>query len=148
SKAKDLMSPSNKGEGTKIAQAAKDLNVTSVTIRRYLAEFNIATTTDENGVKVLPPGSMDELNEVRRLKEEGLTNPKVLEILEENRSKSPAKAKGGKTAKASSKASRVVAEPEEEAEEEEEKEAKPYARRVTKGAPAARGKASKQVEEP
>ena len=76
-----------KVEGTKIAQAAKDLNVTSVTIRRYLIEFNIPTMSDENGIKVLPPQAMEELKEVRRLKEDGLTNPKVLEFLEELRSK-------------------------------------------------------------
>ena len=77
----------SKVEGTKIAQAAKDLNVTSVTIRRYLIEFNIPTTSDENGIKVLPPQAMEELKEVRRLKEDGLTNPKVLEFLEELRTK-------------------------------------------------------------
>src|SRR5271154_3911429 len=83
------MRQTSKVEGTKIAQAAKDLNVTSVTIRRYLSEFNIETTTDENGVKVLPSNSMEELQEIRRLKEEGLTNPKVMETLEENRAKQP-----------------------------------------------------------
>jgi DNA-binding transcriptional MerR regulator len=76
-----------KVEGTKIAQAAKDLNVTSVTIRRYLTEFNIETTADDNGIKVLPNIALEELKEVRRLKEEGLTNPRVLEILEEYRAK-------------------------------------------------------------
>jgi DNA-binding transcriptional MerR regulator len=81
------MRQNSKVEGTKIAQAAKDLNVTSVTIRRYLIEFNIPTTSDENGIKVLPPQAMSELQEVRRLKEEGLTNPKVLEFLEELRTK-------------------------------------------------------------
>lgn len=94
------MSQSTSGEGTKIAQAAKDLNVTSVTIRRYLSEFNIDTTSDENGVKVLPPRSIEELKEVRRLKEEGLTNPKVMEFLEDLRSQEPAskpKAKGRST---------------------------------------------------
>jgi DNA-binding transcriptional MerR regulator len=79
------MGQRTKVEGTKIAQAAKDLNVTSVTIRRYLAEFNIKTATDENGIKVLPRTAMVELSEIRRLKEEGLTNPKVLEILAEKR---------------------------------------------------------------
>lgn len=83
------MSRTLKGEGVKIAQAAKDLNVTSVTIRRYLTEFDIETTTDDNGVKVLPPSSMEELKEIRRLKEDGLTNPKVLETLTESRSSSP-----------------------------------------------------------
>lgn len=79
------MRQTSKVEGTKIAQAAKDLNVTSVTIRRYLTEFSIETTTDENGIKVLPDIALEELKEVRRLKEEGLTNPKVMEILEERR---------------------------------------------------------------
>lgn len=80
------MRQTSKVEGTKIAQAAKDLNVTSVTIRRYLTEFGIDTTSDDNGIKVLPDIAMEELKEVRRLKEEGLTNPKVMEILEEKRS--------------------------------------------------------------
>lgn len=79
------MRQNNKVEGTKIAQAAKDLNVTSVTIRRYISEFNIATTADENGIKVLPPQAMDELQEIRRLKEDGNSNAKVLEQLEEKR---------------------------------------------------------------
>ncbi len=81
------MRQKKQGEGTKIAQAAKELNVTSVTIRRYITEFNIETTADENGIKVLPPHAMEELYEIRRLKEEGLTNPKVMEHLEERRSK-------------------------------------------------------------
>jgi len=70
------MSRNKQADGTKIAQAAKDLNVTSVTIRRYLTEFNIETMSDENGIKVLPAQAMDELQEVRRLKEDGMTNPK------------------------------------------------------------------------
>lgn len=82
-----------KGEGTKIAQAAKELGVTSVTIRRYITEFNIETSTDENGIKVLPGQAMEELQEIRKLKEDGLTNPKVLEILEESRAKASEKAK-------------------------------------------------------
>ncbi|MBI4533217.1 MAG: MerR family transcriptional regulator [Candidatus Melainabacteria bacterium] len=88
------MRQSTSGSGTKIAQAAQELNVTSVTIRRYIAEFNIETSADENGVKVLPKLAMEELKEIRRLKEEGLTNPKVMELLEEQRTKQkPAKAK-------------------------------------------------------
>src|ERR1700737_2064901 len=94
------MRQSSKVEGTKIAQAAKDLNVTSVTIRRYLTEFNIETTSDENGIKVLPDQAMEELKEIRRLKEEGLTNPKVLEILEESRSKPKEKSEPKGRAKA------------------------------------------------
>src|SRR5271168_4931938 len=116
------MGQRTKVEGTKIAQAAKDLNVTSVTIRRYLSEFNIATTTDENGVKVLPSDSIEELQEIRRLKEEGLTNPKVMEILEENRTKQPAakgKAKEPPAAKAPTRAARVQVEDEEGEEQEE-----------------------------
>lgn len=81
------MRQKNKGEGTKIAQAAKELGVTSVTIRRYITEFNIETTADENGIKVLPKQAMEELYLIRKHKEDGLTNPKVLEILEESRSK-------------------------------------------------------------
>ena len=109
------MSRNAKVEGTKIAQAAKDLNVTSVTIRRYITEFNIETTSDENGIKVLPDVAMEELQKIRELKEEGLTNPQVLEKLEEMRSsdRKPAKSK----AKAKP-ASRAKAEPEEEEEEE------------------------------
>ncbi len=72
-------------EGTKIAQAAKDLNVTTVTIRRYVTEFNIKTATDENGIKVLPPKALEELLSVRQLKEEGLTNAQVLDMLAEKR---------------------------------------------------------------
>ncbi len=83
------MSKTSPSEGTKIAQAAKELNVTSVTIRRYLSEFNIETTTDENGVKVLPESAMEELQIIRQLKEDGLTNPKVLEELEERRARQP-----------------------------------------------------------
>ncbi len=79
------MGQRTKVEGTKIAQVAKDLNVTSVTIRRYLAEFHIRTASDENGIKVLPPAALEELLEVRRLKEEGLSNPEVLEILAQKR---------------------------------------------------------------
>ncbi|MDZ4832983.1 MAG: MerR family transcriptional regulator [Candidatus Melainabacteria bacterium] len=81
------MRKTTKVTGTKIAQAAKDLNVTSVTIRRYISEFGIETTTDENGIKVLPDAAMSELQEVRRLKEDGNTNPQVLEFLEETRAK-------------------------------------------------------------
>ncbi|MCC7527570.1 MAG: MerR family transcriptional regulator [Candidatus Melainabacteria bacterium] len=132
------MSRNAKVEGTKIAQAAKDLNVTSVTIRRYITEFNIETTSDENGIKVLPDMAMEELQKIRELKEEGLTNPQVLEKLEEMRSsdRKPAKAKA--KAKAATKAK---PEPEIEAEEEEkpaarvkekEKETKRPVKRVTK----------------
>ncbi|HEY9734182.1 MAG TPA: MerR family transcriptional regulator [Drouetiella sp.] len=98
------MSRTPKVEGTKIAQAAKDLNVTSVTIRRYLTEFNIETTSDENGIKVLPDQAMEELKEIRKLKEDGLTNPKVLEILEELRSKPKEKSEPKSRAKAVKKA--------------------------------------------
>lgn len=118
------MSRNAKVEGTKIAQAAKDLNVTSVTIRRYITEFNIETTADENGIKVLPDVAMEELQKIRELKEEGLTNPQVLEKLEEMRTsdRKPAKAKAkGKAA--------PKAKPEPEIEEEEEEE-KPAARSV------------------
>jgi DNA-binding transcriptional MerR regulator len=133
-----------KGEGTKIAQAAKELGVTSVTIRRYITEFNIETTADENGIKVLPGQAMAELQEIRKLKEDGLTNPKVLEILEELRAKAADKAKGKEKAEPTTTAKRVtrkvqeaapaasrrkavarpepVEEPEEETEEEEPEE--------------------------
>src|ERR1700679_2965907 len=100
----------SKVEGTKIAQAAKDLNVTSVTIRRYLSEFSIETTTDENGIKVLPDQAMEELKTVRRLKEDGLTNPKVMEMLEESRVKRPStpKAKAKESAPSRVAKSKVV----------------------------------------
>jgi DNA-binding transcriptional MerR regulator len=139
------MSRTSKGEGTKIAQAAKELDVTSVTIRRYLSEFNIETTTDENGVKVLPPQSMDELQEIRRLKEEGMTNPQVLEYLEGQRVKSSSKSKSA--AKADKKEEKVakpratkVAPKVEEPEEEEAPPARtrPAARRIER--PVGKGK--------
>jgi len=114
---------SSKGEGTKIAQAAKDLNVTSVTIRRYISEFNIETTSDENGIKVLPENAMEELHEIRKLKEDGLTNPKVLEILEERRSKPEKKTKEKPEAKKT--AAKRVAEPKPEAPPKKEAKAKP-----------------------
>jgi DNA-binding transcriptional MerR regulator len=146
------MSRNKQADGTKIAQAAKDLNVTSVTIRRYLTEFNIETMSDENGIKVLPAQAMDELQEVRRLKEDGMTNPKVMEFLEERRTKSGGDAKAEKP-KARAKAKVVESKPitskarkvEEVEEEEDEEEVapvrkvaaakpvkKPTARRVTK----------------
>jgi len=130
------MRQSGKPEGTKIAQAAKDLNVTSVTIRRYLTEFNIETTADENGIKVLPDQAMEELKEIRRLKEDGLTNPKVMEILEENRAKPKTeKAEAKPVRKAKPTATRItkaakVAEVEEE--EVEEEAPKPEKRRATR----------------
>ncbi|HEY9773975.1 MAG TPA: MerR family transcriptional regulator [Planktothrix sp.] len=130
------MSRSPKVEGTKIAQAAKDLNVTSVTIRRYIQEFEIETTADENGIKVLPQQAMAELQEIRRLKEDGLTNPKVMEFLEDFRKRKPAekaepKAKGRKKAAEPTKAR--LEEREEEPEEAPAKQTKrPAARRVTK----------------
>lgn len=122
----------SKVEGTKIAQAAKDLNVTSVTIRRYIQEFNIETATDENGIKVLPGQALEELQEIRRLKEDGLTNPKVLEHLEEMRAgksekpKAKAKAKAKPVSKAKAKVAIEVEEVElDEVEEEEEPVRKP-----------------------
>ncbi|CAN5605055.1 hypothetical protein BH10CYA1_BH10CYA1_11820 [soil metagenome] len=142
------MSRTPKVEGTKIAQAAKDLNVTSVTIRRYLTEFNIETTSDENGIKVLPDQAMEELKEIRKLKEDGLTNPKVLEILEENRAKPKEKAEPKSRAKVVKKVEPVKATKEKEVvakapvieAEEEEAEApkvRKTARRVAKVEPEA-----------
>ena len=73
-------------EGVKIAEAAQELEVTSVTVRRYITEFNIETLTDKNGVKVLPKHAMDELREVRRLKDkDGYNNAQVLEMLDKFR---------------------------------------------------------------
>ncbi len=112
------MRQTSKVEGTKIAQAAKDLNVTSVTIRRYLSEFNIETTTDENGIKVLPDQAMEELKTVRRLKEDGLTNPKVMEMLEESRVKRPSAPKAKKES-ASARSSKAKVVEVEDVEEEE-----------------------------
>jgi DNA-binding transcriptional MerR regulator len=123
------MSRTPKVEGTKIAQAAKDLNVTSVTIRRYLTEFNIETTSDENGIKVLPDQAMEELKEIRKLKEDGLTNPKVLEILEELRSKPKEKSEPKSRAKAVKKAEPKAAKEKEAAKapvvEEDDEEVEP-----------------------
>lgn len=113
-------------EGTKIAQAAKELNVTSVTIRRYIAEFDIETETDENGIKVLPEAAINELQEIRKLKEEGTTNPQVMERLEELRSARGA-VKKPKKVKEEADSDEIV-----EADAEEEKP-KRRARRVVKG---------------
>lgn len=125
-----------KGEGTKIAQAAKELGVTSVTIRRYLTEFDIETTADENGIKVLPAQAMEELCEIRKLKEEGLTNPKVLEILEEMRLKGADKSKSKEKDKEKDK-------------EKEKEKAEPAARRVARKtqetAPAAKRKVTRKA---
>ena len=123
------MSRSAKGEGTKIAQAAKDLNVTSVTIRRYISEFNIDTTSDENGIKVLPKNAMEELHEIRRLKDEGMTNPQVLETLEERRSKPEKKSK---TEAKKTTAKRVESKPESKPEAPAKKETKTAAKPVRK----------------
>lgn len=111
------MPPKNKGEGVKIAQAAKELNVTSVTIRRYITEFNIETTSDENGIKVLPAAAMDELQEIRRLKEDGLTNPQVTEALEKRRTSGRASGAG------------------KDKEKEKEKETKKAVRKVVESQP-------------
>ena len=118
-----------KGEGTKIAQAAKSLGVTSVTIRRYITEFNIETTSDENGIKVLPSQAMEELQEIRKLKEDGLTNPKVLEILEESRAKAADKAKAKDKPAAATPVRRAT-------------------RKILEAPPAARRKSAAQQEPP
>jgi DNA-binding transcriptional MerR regulator len=158
------MRKTTKVTGTKIAQAAKDLNVTSVTIRRYISEFGIDTTTDENGIKVLPDGAMDELQEVRRLKEEGNTNPQVLEFLEERRSRGgdekadakPEKEKPKATrAKPAAKKEKEVApaaadDDEEDAPEvadEEEAEEAPQARQARRRPPAKKEKAKESEEQ-
>lgn len=145
------MSKTSSSEGTKIAQAAKELNVTSVTIRRYLSEFNIETSTDENGVKVLPESAMEELQVIRQLKEDGLTNPKVLEHLEERRAQpQPARARGKdkpKGRETAQKASARTAEREEETGETEEPAEQP-ARRPGRQPSAARAAAAKVQAEP
>lgn len=130
-----------KGEGTKIAQAAKELGVTSVTIRRYITEFDIETTADENGIKVLPSQAMEELQEIRKLKEEGLTNPKVLEILEEARAKSAEKPKSKEKDKDKDK------EKEEKKEKEKEKP-EPVAKRATRKVEAPIVRRKVVLEEP
>lgn len=135
------MPPKNKGEGTKIAQAAKDLNVTSVTIRRYIAEFDIPTTADENGIKVLPSEAMEELHLIRQLKEDGLTNPKVLEELETHRKSA---SKSGKAEKKtdSKKASTKAAAAEKVEPEKVEVKEPPAKKRAT----ATRGRRVKEEE--
>jgi DNA-binding transcriptional MerR regulator len=131
------------GEGTKIAQAAKELNVTSVTIRRYISEFNIDTTTDDNGVKVLPGAAMEELREIRKLKDEGLTNPRVLEILEERRAKQPReKGKAKEKAPAAEAAPKSrSAQPVEDVDEDEEEASE---RRPAKRSPRAAAHKAKE----
>jgi DNA-binding transcriptional MerR regulator len=136
------MRQTSKVEGTKIAQAAKDFNVTSMTIRRYLSKFNIDTTTDENGIKVLPDIAMEELKEVRKLKDDGLTDPKILEILEERRSNQGKSGSASAQAKAGGSKSRSGAKAkaheedegdsltQDEAEEEKESEKRRGGRRA------------------
>lgn len=162
------MRQKKQGEGTKIAQAAKELNVTSVTIRRYITEFNIETTADENGIKVLPPHAMEELYEIRRLKEEGLTNPKVMEHLEERRSKPAAEPKTKAKEKVADAptprratrktdavpAAKPARKPVVEVEEEEEEEAAPepekppvVAARVTAPEPVAESEEDEEDED-
>src|SRR5580658_2023042 len=146
------MSRSPKVEGTKIAQAAKDLNVTSVTIRRYIQEFEIETTADENGIKVLPPQAMAELQEIRRLKEDGLTNPKVMEFLEDFRKRKPAE-KAEPKAKATKKKAAEPTKAREREEREEEREEEPPAKQPAKRPTARRvskpeQEAPEEVEEP
>lgn len=150
------MRQSSKVQGTKIAQAAKDLNVTSVTIRRYITEFEIPTTTDSNGIKVLPDTALEELQEVRRLKEEGYTNPKVMEFLEEMRAKSGSgssdkadKKKSTAKPKKETKSSRSKAEDIEEENEEEaevEVEVKPKASRKVE-TPASESQETQESED-
>lgn len=116
------MSKTSSTEGTKIAQAAKELNVTSVTIRRYIAEFDIETETDENGIKVLPEAAITELQEIRKLKEDGTSNPQVMERLEELRTERGAVKKPKSKAKVEDETSEDA--PDSESEGEEEKPAR------------------------
>jgi hypothetical protein len=99
---------------------------------------------------------MEELFEIRRLKEEGLTNPKVLEYLEEQRAKrksggsSAAAEKGKGKGRRGAKAAAVVEEVEED--EEEEEEVRPAKKATRSGGKTAerRGKrvqAAEEVEE-
>ena len=142
----------SKVEGTKIAQAAKDLNVTSVTIRRYIQEFNIDTATDENGIKVLPAQALIELQEIRKLKEDGLTNPQVLESLDELRQgKGDAKTSKAKPkAKVKAKAKDKDVEAEIDEQDDQEQEETPKAARSkakVRGKSALRGKKGKAARE-
>lgn len=142
----------SKVEGTKIAQAAKDLNVTSVTIRRYIQEFEIETATDENGIKVLPAQALEELQEIRKLKEDGLTNPKVMEQLEEMRSGKPdekpskAKPRGKATKVVTSKAKKAVVEVDDE-EAEEEEEVKPEPARKVRATKVIKAQPKEDIDE-
>ena len=140
------MRQKNKGEGTKIAQAAKELGVTSVTIRRYITEFNIETTADENGIKVLPQQAMDELSEIRKYKEDGMTNPKVMEMLEEARAKGPSDkpAKKEKVEKAEKAEKPAKAEKVEKEKEKDKPEPRKAMRKVVAepAAPVSRSKSS------
>ena len=143
----------SKVEGTKIAQAAKDLNVTSVTIRRYIQEFEIETATDENGIKVLPVQALSELQEIRKLKEDGMTNPKVMEHLEEMRSKpakpekeSKVKAKATRVVKPTAKSkAKAVVEDDDDEDEEEEAAPPPKVAAKVKEAPKAKGKVAREA---
>lgn len=140
----------SKVEGTKIAQAAKDLNVTSVTIRRYIQEFNIDTATDENGIKVLPAQALIELQEIRKLKEDGLTNPQVLESLDELRQgKGDAKTSKAKPkAKVKAKAKDAEAEIDEQDDQEQEESPKlARSKAKVRGKSALRGKKGKAARE-
>lgn len=142
----------SKVEGTKIAQAAKDLNVTSVTIRRYIQEFNIDTATDENGIKVLPAQALIELQEIRKLKEDGLTNPQVLESLDELRQGKgdvkTSKAKPKAKVKAKAKDKDVEAEIDEQDDQEQEETPKAARSKAkVRGKSALRGKKGKAARE-
>ncbi len=112
------MSKTSSTEGTKIAQAAKELNVTSVTIRRYIAEFDIETETDENGIKVLPEAAITELQEIRKLKEDGTSNPQVMERLEELRTERGAVKKPKSKAKTEGETTEDAVESESDGQEE------------------------------
>lgn len=133
-------------EGTKIAQAAKELNVTSVTIRRYIAEFDIETETDENGIKVLPEAAITELQEIRKLKEDGMSNPQVLERLEELRSNRGAVKKP--KPKRDEEASEETTDSESENAVEEVKPARRRPRRIAKSEEVSEGTEAQESEEP
>lgn len=140
------MRQTKKVEGTKIAQAAKDLNVTSVTVRRYISEFNIETATDKNGIKVLPDVAMEELKEVRRLKEDGLTNPQVLEAIEEQRSKPAKKTRAKKEDKDEKPKTRAKAKSKDKDKDKDKDKEKPKSKAKSETTKR-RGKAKTQVDE-
>ena len=80
-----MMAEKDETFGFHVKDAANELGLTPVTIRRYMGEFNLQTIYDAHGIKLLTAGAMKELREIRAMKEKGLSNPEVLKKLEETR---------------------------------------------------------------